>query len=169
MKITIKFFLKTGIGIGAAYGGWYGIGTEAGYGIISAIGGCGGIYANRGKGSGNRPAEIGGKLGWQTGLRLYFSREENNFRPSLAILFERVYPHVTWYNDQIDEGVYLAFSPSFLFEHRFKKVQKIALTYGTGPVLYENMKKVNDHISELTGNDFALDLTLTCGFNFYFF
>jgi hypothetical protein len=161
-----KFFLKTGAGIGASYGGWFGAGVEAGYSMISINGGLGVIYPNTSRGNGS--IKIKGKLGWQTGLRVYFTPEENRFRPSLAINFGRVYPYATYFNDSLEEGVTTAITPCVVFDNKLKN-EKIGLTYGIGPVFYTNFSEVNDKISKMTGTDFTLNFSLIFGVNFFIF
>lgn len=163
-----KFFLKTGVGIGASYGGWFGAGVEAGYSIISINAAFGGVFPNHAKGDGDL-SRIKGKPGWQTGLRLYFSPEENRFRPSLAVNFGRAYPYATCYNDSLVEGVTTAITPCLLFDTKFRKNEKLGLTFGIGPTIYTNSAEVNDVIKVLTGNNFTLNLSLIFGINYFIF
>lgn len=163
-----KFFLKTGAGIGATYGGWFGAGVEAGYSIISINAAFGGIFPNYKKGDGDL-SQITGKPGWQTGLRLYFSPEENSFRPSLAINFGNAYPYATCYDDSLVEGITTAITPCLLFDKKFKRNEKLGLTFGIGPTLYTNFSEVNDVVKLLTGNDFTLNLSLVFGINYFIF
>jgi hypothetical protein len=99
---------------------------------------------------------------------LYFSSEENKFRPSLAINFGRVYPYATIYDDSLVEGVTTAITPCIVFDHKFGDKQKIGITYGIGPVFYTN-PEINKTISKITGNDFTLSFSCIFGVNFFIF
>ncbi len=162
-----NFFIKAGLGTGANYGGWWGLGTEVGYGIISLTAGVGKIYANTMVG--NKNIELGetGKFGWQVGLRLYFNAEENNFRPSLGINYGRVYPYVIYSKDGKVDGLYNAVTPCILFENKFGAKQKVGITYGIGPVIHKKIPEADKAaIKIIKGDDLRINLSLILGINF---
>jgi len=163
------FFLKIGGGIGAAYGGWYGIGTEVGFGIISATAGLGSIYANTFAGTldGTKP---GAELGWQLALKIYFTGVDSKFRPSLAVHFGRVYPYAIQNDTNLVKGLYYGFTPSIIFEHQLTKKRRVGLTYGLGPVIHKAIPEdVKEVIKIITGKELIINLSLSFGVNFYFF
>lgn len=160
--------MKTGVGIGASYGGWFGGGVEAGYSIISVNVALGGLYPNYTRESGFS-GEIKGKAGWQTGIRIYFSPEESLFRSSIAINFGNAYPYAIGIDDLLEDGSTTAITPCLLFDKKFKKNEKIGLTFGIGPTLYTNFAEVNDVLKDLNGSIFTLNFSFVCGFNYFIF
>lgn len=162
-----NFFVKTGFGTGATYGGWWGLGTEVGYGIISLTAGVGKIYANTMVGKDKIDIGETGKFGWQVGLRLYFNAEENKFRPSLGVNFGKVYPYVINSEDGRIDGLYNAVTPCILFENKFGKKQKVGITYGIGPVIHKKIPEEDKEIIKIIeGDDLKINLSLVFGINF---
>jgi hypothetical protein len=166
----VPFLLKTGGGIGAAYGGWFGVNTEVGYGFVSLVGAVGGIYPSRiVKNTSASPSLL--SVGWQTGVRVYVEDEDAKARFALSIYYGPVYLYHLLMNGTSTAGIYYSFTPTVSCEHDIGKKRGLVFSYGLGAVLHKEVPDdARNTIKAVLGKDInaLIDLSLVLGVNYQF-
>jgi hypothetical protein len=158
--------VKSGGGIGAAFGGCYGINTEIGFGYVSLLGAVGMTFPNTTVNP-RSPASSYLKPAWQIGARVYLASSNTKLRPALSVFYGPVYIYQVESSDTTLCGMLMCTTPVLSIEHDIGKPRGIVLTYGIGPVIHESIpEKVDEAIVAITGKKTLISFSVNLGINY---